>query len=156
MVSYFFFFQAEDGIRDSSVTGVQTCALPICEVGPGLLEVVVVAVMAAWFDFLLQLPGVDVFLIACSGFFRGIKGNGGAPGQYAVRGNDVVAQHQGVLARGMLEEVVNAFVLHQSRDKVAIAFVVLNAVVPAAIGAREFLLQGMADRKSTRLNSSHT
>src|SRR5260370_32190516 len=26
---YFFFFQAEDGIRDSSVTGVQTCALPI-------------------------------------------------------------------------------------------------------------------------------
>src|SRR5260370_25245935 len=27
--SCFFFFQAEDGIRDSSVTGVQTCALPI-------------------------------------------------------------------------------------------------------------------------------
>src|SRR5260370_27155317 len=27
--SAFFFFQAEDGIRDSSVTGVQTCALPI-------------------------------------------------------------------------------------------------------------------------------
>ena len=25
-----FFFQAEDGIRDTSVTGVQTCALPIC------------------------------------------------------------------------------------------------------------------------------
>src|SRR5260370_5916606 len=28
----FFFFQAEDGIRDSSVTGVQTCALPILRV----------------------------------------------------------------------------------------------------------------------------
>src|SRR5229473_7690009 len=26
---YFFFFQAEDGIRDKLVTGVQTCALPI-------------------------------------------------------------------------------------------------------------------------------
>src|SRR5476651_2535307 len=26
----FFFFQAEDGIRDIGVTGVQTCALPIC------------------------------------------------------------------------------------------------------------------------------
>ena len=25
----YFFFQAEDGIRDSPVTGVQTCALPI-------------------------------------------------------------------------------------------------------------------------------
>ena len=29
-VYFFFFFQAEDGIRDWSVTGVQTCALPIC------------------------------------------------------------------------------------------------------------------------------
>ena len=26
---YVFFFQAEDGIRDIGVTGVQTCALPI-------------------------------------------------------------------------------------------------------------------------------
>src|SRR2546430_5861636 len=26
-----FFFQAEDGIRDLTVTGVQTCALPICD-----------------------------------------------------------------------------------------------------------------------------
>ena len=30
-VLLFFFFQAEDGIRDHCVTGVQTCALPICE-----------------------------------------------------------------------------------------------------------------------------
>src|SRR2546425_2247261 len=29
--SFFFFFQAEDGIRDKLVTGVQTCALPISE-----------------------------------------------------------------------------------------------------------------------------
>src|SRR5437016_8513522 len=28
---FFFFFQADDGIRDWSVTGVQTCALPICD-----------------------------------------------------------------------------------------------------------------------------
>src|SRR5256885_2909309 len=28
-VWFFFFFQAEDGIRDYKVTGVQTCALPI-------------------------------------------------------------------------------------------------------------------------------
>src|SRR5437660_6612917 len=31
---FFFFFQAEDGIRDGHVTGVQTCALPISS-GPG-------------------------------------------------------------------------------------------------------------------------
>ena len=30
---FFFFFQAEDGIRDRLVTGVQTCALPICLTG---------------------------------------------------------------------------------------------------------------------------
>src|SRR3989449_6058438 len=32
----FFFFQAEDGIRDVAVTGVQTCALPI-STGPGVI-----------------------------------------------------------------------------------------------------------------------
>src|SRR5712664_55850 len=30
VILFFFFFQAEDGIRDLIVTGVQTCALPIC------------------------------------------------------------------------------------------------------------------------------
>src|SRR5207248_8079985 len=33
-VFFFFFFQAEDGIRDRTVTGVQTCALPICGAEP--------------------------------------------------------------------------------------------------------------------------
>src|SRR2546430_4708040 len=32
---FFFFFQAEDGIRDLTVTGVQTCALPILGNGRG-------------------------------------------------------------------------------------------------------------------------
>src|SRR3989440_5125261 len=32
---FFFFFQAEDGIRDLIVTGVQTCALPISALGAG-------------------------------------------------------------------------------------------------------------------------
>src|SRR6266511_5694520 len=41
MLMFSFFFQAEDGIRDFHVTGVQTCALPISrrswlgELGPG-------------------------------------------------------------------------------------------------------------------------
>src|SRR2546430_3343965 len=35
---YFFFFQAEDGIRDLTVTGVQTCALPISGVGARQLQ----------------------------------------------------------------------------------------------------------------------
>src|SRR3989454_5499893 len=39
---FFFFFQAEDGIRDYKVTGVQTCALPIfVHLGPGIAPLVV-------------------------------------------------------------------------------------------------------------------
>src|SRR5215510_7371339 len=38
----FFFFQAEDGIRDGHVTGVQTCALPI-SVPPAERQAAVVA-----------------------------------------------------------------------------------------------------------------
>src|SRR5205807_6857202 len=42
MLFFFFFFQAEDGIRDYKVTGVQTCALPIylriLDLGPGAGE----------------------------------------------------------------------------------------------------------------------
>src|SRR5207302_6628907 len=35
---FVFFFQAEDGIRDFHVTGVQTCALPIYQQGAGPLR----------------------------------------------------------------------------------------------------------------------
>src|SRR5690606_40334125 len=49
----FFFFQAEDGIRDFHVTGVQTCALPI------FMPVVVA---------LLFLSGFALFDIRCNGF----------------------------------------------------------------------------------------
>src|SRR3989442_9683021 len=42
-----FFFQAEDGIRDADVTGVQTCALPIC---------------TTWSDHNRQGAEVDSFL----------------------------------------------------------------------------------------------
>src|SRR2546426_8083800 len=37
-MSFFFFFQAEDGIRDYKVTGVQTCALPIWAGGDGVVR----------------------------------------------------------------------------------------------------------------------
>src|SRR5207248_7718080 len=37
--TFFFFFQAEDGIRDRTVTGVQTCALPIFEQFPELDQI---------------------------------------------------------------------------------------------------------------------
>src|SRR5256884_571143 len=50
----FFFFQAEDGIRDVAVTGVQTCALPI---SPAPLE-------PHWFQILLALADRDLHGLA--------------------------------------------------------------------------------------------
>src|ERR1022692_4901745 len=50
MLRFFFFFQAEDGIRDYKVTGVQTCALPICLVPfPVLPALGLAAVPLPWF-----------------------------------------------------------------------------------------------------------
>src|SRR2546429_4166973 len=65
----FFFFQAEDGIRDVAVTGVQTCALPICH-------------------------GVDLKSKAIYGR-EGLVGarKRGEIGIHAVRGGDIVGDH---------------------------------------------------------------
>src|SRR5688572_32303062 len=40
LLLYCFFFQAEDGIRDLTVTGVQTCALPISAPTPSWGELI--------------------------------------------------------------------------------------------------------------------
>src|SRR6266511_236458 len=53
---FFFFFQAEDGIRDFHVTGVQTCALPISG-EDGLRRALTVPYDVVVLD--LQLPGLD-------------------------------------------------------------------------------------------------
>src|SRR5699024_11343418 len=54
----FFFFQAEDGIRDRNVTGVQTCALPICYTIP-------IALLADWAQDVLanQLSAIMMIMI---------------------------------------------------------------------------------------------
>src|SRR5258706_2203080 len=56
-VSVFFFFQAEDGIRDWSVTGVQTCALPIYRVMARHLLLVAPAIATVGVVVLLDALG---------------------------------------------------------------------------------------------------
>src|ERR687898_2784372 len=50
---FFFFFQAEDGIRDYKVTGVQTCALPISQsfFAIAVLVTLSISVREAWMLF---------------------------------------------------------------------------------------------------------
>src|SRR5205807_7393708 len=82
----FFFFQAEDGIRDYKVTGVQTCALPIssaaetralpstgravaaCASGTGAIEVRKAAVTAA--TSVLTHTTAAVIWLECTGSHR--------------------------------------------------------------------------------------
>src|SRR4030043_438614 len=61
----FFFFQAEDGIRDVAVTGVQTCALPICRRGSiraqawgGLPDIFVICSSSHAFTSCLELASI--------------------------------------------------------------------------------------------------
>src|SRR5690606_40998953 len=60
-IDFCFFFQAEDGIRDFHVTGVQTCALPIYVEDPKRL----VANYGLPFEFWMQLGvGFTIFTIS--------------------------------------------------------------------------------------------
>src|SRR5699024_3036932 len=66
-----FFFQAEDGIRDRNVTGVQTCALPICE-----LIVLLLSTLIQLAHFSVQ-PILSLYVAEINGkaniaFFSGI------------------------------------------------------------------------------------
>src|SRR5205809_4927356 len=62
-----FFFQAEDGIRDVAVTGVQTCALPILIPMATLAGILVVVAysMSEWRTFLAEFraPKSDVAVL---------------------------------------------------------------------------------------------
>src|SRR5690625_5022374 len=66
-VFFFFFFQAEDGIRDGHVTGVQTCALPIsgAELAPDPARWRILGVaLAAVFMSLVAVSIINVVLPA--------------------------------------------------------------------------------------------
>src|SRR5437879_7653877 len=64
---FFFFFQAEDGIRDTSVTGVQTCALPICFSEAALIMATLPLALVGGF-WLMFLLGYNMSVASAVGF----------------------------------------------------------------------------------------
>src|SRR5690606_11073631 len=94
---FFFFFQAEDGIRDFHVTGVQTCALPILAVVPSVTR-----------------PGCPctltpmAVLVVQRGHVGRKTGATGAPGeqQFAIEAAERVAHH--VNAVGHIVRIIDA------------------------------------------------
>src|SRR6266545_6814228 len=63
---FFFFFQAEDGIRDKLVTGVQTCALPILQASDPHAFIVqfIGPIKAAWLDQIRGMGASPQFHVA--------------------------------------------------------------------------------------------
>src|SRR5256885_4951424 len=76
---FFFFFQAEDGIRDYKVTGVQTCALPISLVAAipifTLLLLLAVFRKPAWMASLVGLAAAAIVAAGVYGMPLGLLGD---------------------------------------------------------------------------------
>src|SRR2546425_6098139 len=58
VITPFFFFQAEDGIRDKLVTGVQTCALPISGEYRALVEKALVSLSPETYEAAVKLANL--------------------------------------------------------------------------------------------------
>src|SRR5690606_40789106 len=86
----FFFFQAEDGIRDFHVTGVQTCALPIFRVSPGRIR----PVSGARVDTALRQVRIAVARAGGSSRGQGVGKGGGSGASTFGRGRAAVVRSE--------------------------------------------------------------
>src|SRR5207253_8083912 len=129
---FVFFFQAEDGIRDGHVTGVQTCALPICK--PGRPSVCLWAVAGKNTDGRPGLPwdvslyGPLVVLMCVKNLHaremeaylaenvvaRVFIGRQGDP-RPQIRDHSTIARAYAALGQDGVDEI-NALILHVAKD----------------------------------------
>src|SRR3989440_7271695 len=181
---FFFFFQAEDGIRDLIVTGVQTCALPILHAfAPGQLatgEVIVDALLGTGLKGVVQAELAEVIrAINSSGrpvfaldVPSGLDGDAGVPLGETVRAEATVTfvgLKTGLLVGEGPEFAGTVFFddLEVSPAPAAQLVPRLTRIIEAEIHAAlprrtRSANKGnfgrvliVGDRKSTRLNSSH-
>src|SRR5690606_41135963 len=148
-----FFFQAEDGIRDFHVTGVQTCALPILALG----------VRFHTANFTYSQP--DEFAASAPAALANasLPANATPEQQAAAR---ALARAAGVLSLRpqQIDQLADVF---KNRDPAALSALMTlldmqtRQNIAEALAASGQLLVltpqelGLIDRKSTRLNSSH-
>src|SRR3989475_4223870 len=169
---FFFFFQAEDGIRDLTVTGVQTCALPICSEG---------LVYSRRIGRAPQLAGTysDTTSPAFTRILGAGKLTGRLPGGLTIGALDAVTQHVTGVGGVTIEPTTNYGVVRLRQDlrggETSIGGIVTAVnrdndswTSPylhhsAYVGAADFRhrfpggrFELSGDRKSTRLNSSHS
>src|SRR3989475_12321106 len=133
---HFFFFQAEDGIRDLTVTGVQTCALPIWRHDLWVISDEVYGQIRydGSRDSIAALPGMAERTVIVDGFSKGYSMTGWRLGY-------------GVMPARLAEPMTTLVINNVS----CTATFVQHAGLAALTGSQE-----PVDRKSTRLNSSHS
>src|SRR2546430_4223730 len=139
-MSFFFFFQAEDGIRDLTVTGVQTCALPILS-----------RIFAVTTKILLSQAADGVFEVLDK---NGTDGEASfslpVPGTYTVWARALGTpggQSKIATCATFVDPITGVSTILCSTD---------NEVFVRGTGKSSFRNVTSADRKSTRLNSSHS
>src|SRR2546430_16990880 len=88
---FFFFFQAEDGIRDLTVTGVQTCALPIGSVPNDASKTTSSVIMA-------RIPSTS-----CAFHTRLKRSTNASPSKVMALSSSVGCRHAPALHRAALE-----------------------------------------------------
>src|SRR6266705_5212092 len=120
-ILFFFFFQAEDGIRDRTVTGVQTCALPILGLSGG------------------EKFGDDIVRRALEEPLRWIVQNGGwegsivvnkvREGQGAFGFNAQTGQYEDLLQAGVIDPTKVARFALQNASSVASLMLTTEAMV---------------------------
>src|SRR5256884_1215603 len=156
---FFFFFQAEDGIRDVAVTGVQTCALPIsifaflfaciwlCNAPAGVIASYSMALLFVWAAIRAKSLA-PVWRGACGltlGF--GLAGFYLVPALYEQRWVNI----RQALSPGL--EPAQNFLYTTLGDPEHNAFNWVASSVAMLLMALTTI--AALDRKSTRLNSSH-
>src|SRR2546430_6486880 len=143
----FFFFQAEDGIRDLTVTGVQTCALPISEQGES-----VQSVYRAYKELSLSRQGLkEIYILTLTlTLLLALLSAIALAFLLSRRLSNplaVLAESTQAVARGDFSRRARV----TSRDELGILTQSFNSMTQQLGEA-----QDAADRKSTRLNSSHS
>src|SRR3989441_8919475 len=147
MFLFFFFFQAEDGIRDKLVTGVQTCALPIsasikfCKESPGLMRAMDSGVVGPALALALELAEQDAN-VALEGF-RQAAGVTAATGVetlplWAQIGADL-AKLDYVLGIEYLRRGPEILKVLASEDLKAWASVSVKLVTPSSLGKHDYM-----------------
>src|SRR2546427_8949356 len=159
---FFFFFQAEDGIRDLTVTGVQTCALPICptEWHPGDLAGKPNEPPQGWRGCVMfgrrmtRLRWIDARRASLGlwdplvGFAADVQRDGVARVVVCGMGGSSLVVH--VLAASFKNASVSVL------DSTDPAVVLAIARAPDLDRTLFVISSKSGDRKSTRLNSSHS